>query len=374
MERGAFILMVTLIALAVGLSFGALGWWETENEIPEAPPEAIRVIETTRRIEFPGRIVIRLVAEAPPDVDDVRIDYAFSAANASVYAYPDSLKRRARGFEAEFVIGTGGSSFVPQGVDVEYYFTFTDSNGVETTSPTYEFEHLDPRYDWRRMSFDDFTLYYHHRNPNEARAVGGEVSRRLERVKAILGLEGDFDYRAVIVNSHAEGRRSFPAVSRMSAETGLYAGFALGNYDALALNGLSVNGLIHELTHLMLEDAVNARAARVPAWLNEGLAMYFETPDGRRENVVRDAFRRGRLMPLRNMGAVPGRADDVRLFYSQSASIVRFMADAYGERRLTALFAALDGGMGIDDALRSTYGFGVDELDAAWRSRIAARV
>jgi len=33
--------------------------------------------------------------------------------------------------------------------------------------------------------------------------------------------------------------------------------------------------------------------------------------------------------------------------------------------------AAIDGGMGVDAALESAYGFGIDELDAAWRGRLA---
>ncbi len=50
----------------------------------------------------------------------------------------------------------------------------------------------------------------------------------------------------------------------------------LGNPNAVAM----VTTIVHEATHqLMFNAGMQTRLAETPLWLNEGLAMYFETPD-----------------------------------------------------------------------------------------------
>ena len=179
------------------------------------------------------------------------------------------------------------------------------------------------------------------------------------------------DFKVVIVNSRREANRSFPAVSQTSQDVSLYGGFAFPRYGAIVLSGLQSDSLIHELTHLMLHEAVDSPRARVPAWLNEGLAMYFESGGGYRESQVRDASRHGWLIPLRHMETVPGRPAEVRLFYSQSASVVRYLMDDHGSTQMGRLLTLMDRGLDIDDALKQAYGFDVNGLDKAWKAQIS---
>ena len=79
------------------------------------------------------------------------------------------------------------------------------------------------------------------------------------------------------------------------------------------------------------------------------------------------------MIPLRHMRALPGRPDEVRLFYSQSAGIVRFLMNEFGHERMDALLTEINEGRKIDDALNATYGFGVDELDTRWRRQSGRR-
>ena len=74
--------------------------------------------------------------------------------------------------------------------------------------------------------------------------------------------------------------------------------------------------MVHEATHLLLDRAVDSPLARVPAWLNEGLAMYFESDSYRREATVARAARDSALLRLGAMNTVPGRPEDVRQFYA----------------------------------------------------------
>ena len=336
---------------------------------------SVRAIESGHRIEFPERIVISLSADAQPDVQSVRLFYTLGGADARIYARPKSFDNTAR-LAAEFVIRTGQGSFIPQGVDFEYYYVFTDSQGIETESDRFTFEYLDPSRDWRRLEYEDFTIIFHDRSQRAVRSIASRASIRMARVKTLLDLDGDYDFKAVIINDRREAAQSFPPVSQTSQDVSLYGGFAFGAYGALTLAGLDQDGLVHELTHLMVSEAMGATGAsprRIPGWLNEGIAMYFEPNGGRRESEVRRAYRSGDLIPIRQMRAVPGRPEDVHLFYSQSDSIVRFMGATFGEDRLSKLFAELAAGESIESALDSTYGLTVEELDAAWRLHLSGR-
>ena len=335
-----------------------------------APSAGVWAVESSHRIEFPQRIVFSLQARGT-DIRSARLVYRVGDNRSSVYSYPVSSRPRAGGFDARFEVRASGARFIPQGVDIEYYYVFSHANGTETESDRFAFEYLDPRYDWRRAEFDDFALLWHDRDLRTVRRVGADVSARLVLVKDLFGLDGDYRFKAVIVNGRAEANRSFPAVSATSRDSFLYGGFAFGDYGALVLAGLYADGLTHELVHLMLDEAVDSPRARVPAWLNEGLAMRFESGSAVGSGEIRRALRRGRLLPVSQMKSVPGRPDDVRLFYAQSASLVRYMLDAHGEGAMKALLARLNAGDSIADAVQASYGVGLDVIESRWRARLS---
>ena len=99
--------------------------------------------------------------------------------------------------------------------------------------------------------------------------------------------------------------------------------------------------------------------------------MYFESGPGRRGETVRDAVRRGNLIRLRNMKAVPGRPSDVLLFYAQSASLVDYMMRELGRDRMTSLLQAINDGTDIDEAIPLAYGMTLEELESSWKVDVA---
>ena len=69
---------------------------------------------------------------------------------------------------------------------------------------------------------------------------------------------------------------------------------------------------------------------------------------------------------------MPGKPDDVILFYGEAHSIVRYLIDTYGTDKFRALVAGIKDGKSIDDALLAAYGFDRDGLDARWRTSVGA--
>ncbi len=330
----------------------------------------VRVIRSSHQVDFPNRFVLTVHAETESRIGGAKLFYTVGDAPIQIFAYPTRLSTE-DGVVASFEIETGQRGFIPQGVNVEYYYVFTDDQGHESRSASFTFEYLDDRYRWERLVEDDYTLLWHDRPRAQVERAAADVSSRLARVRRLFGNTDDYDFKVVLVNSRRESRSSFPSVSQTAQDVSLYGGFAFSDYGAIVLGGLSTDALIHELAHLMLDRAMDSPRARVPAWLNEGLAMSFERDAHYRDSDVQIAHKSGSLLKLRHMRTVPGKPDDVRLFYAQSAGIVRYLLDEFGDESMSALLASMNEGTDIEEALKDVYGHDVEGLDRAWRSHLS---
>ena len=324
----------------------------------------IRPVSTTAEVHFPHELVIRLQVEADEEIREITFFYRLGRQTTTVYGYPSFTPGTS--VETEFRIRTGGASFLPTGVDIEYYYVVRDAAGGRFESERTVLEYKDPAFDWQRAQDGDLAILWHDRSRRDVERVLAGVAPKVDEIKSLFGLGDVGVMKAVIVNGSREARRSFPFISDAAASGHLYGGFAFGEMGVFILHGLHPDGIVHEAAHLLLHEAVDSPLAKVPSWLNEGLAMYFEGgPSGRHPELV-NAQRRGVLLPLRGMFSQPGRPRDVHLFYAKSRSVVRYMMDEYGAEPMSDLLAGLNRGESIDEAVRAAYGVSLDELDRRW--------
>ena len=331
-----------------------------------APKAAIRVLAAGHSIDYPDQLNFSLQAEGDATITEVRLFYSVAGRPAQVYGYPD-FEPGLR-VSTDFSVQTSGSSYIPTGVEIEYYYQITDVNGNTVETTPWSFEYRDPRYRWESLTIGSLTVLYHDISERRVAQAAQQVASRIEEIKPAFGVEDVHTMKAVILNGSREARRAFPLVSEASRRGHYFAGFAFDEYDLFLMQGLDTDTMIHEATHLLVHQAASSALARVPAWLNEGLAMQFEDASIVRSGTVRSAARAGRLLSLKNMGAVPGRSRDISLFYAQAWSVVDHMMDTYGPERISVLLGTLNTGQRIDEALPLVYGLSVEELDEEWRN------
>jgi hypothetical protein len=109
----------------------------------------------------------------------------------------------------------------------------------------------------------------------------------------------------------------------------------------------------------------------VPAWLNEGLAVYMQTGPGQDySSAINNAIRRDQTFTLRQIFSQPGDASQISLFYGQSYSVVKFMVEKYGREKFIEFLSKFRDGVRLEDAIQQTYGLSVDGLDNAWRESV----
>jgi len=117
--------------------------------------------------------------------------------------------------------------------------------------------------------------------------------------------------------------------------------------------------LPHELTHLVLQEYFGER--QIPRALNEGLAMYME--EGNRAHKydwkAYEAAKRNRhfkLVDLYGAFGYPKDPNRIWLFYSQSASVTRFMVDRLEPAQMAAAIDELKHGRPMQHALQRATG------------------
>ena len=353
---GAIIGAAVLAVLAIGAAGADVA----------VPKDSIRVLASDHSIDYPDKLNFQIQAEGDATITEVRLFYSVGGRPVQVYGYADFEP----GLEvsADFTVETSGSSYIPTGVEIEYYYQITDVNGNTVETTPWSFEYRDPRYRWESLTIGSLTVLYHDISERRVAQAAQQVASRIEEIKPVFGVEDVHTMKAVILNGSREARRAFPLVSEASRRGHYFAGFAFDEYDLFLMQGLDTDTMIHEATHLLVHQAAESALARVPAWLNEGLAMQFEDRSIVRSATVRGAARSGRLLSLKNMGSVPGRSRDISLFYAQAWSVVDYMIDTYGTERIPVLLGTLNMGKRIDEALPLAYGLSVEELDEEWRN------
>jgi hypothetical protein len=130
--------------------------------------------------------------------------------------------------------------------------------------------------------------------------------------------------------------------------------------------------LQHEYVHAALDGA--APGVPLPAWLNEGLAEYFEARViGKRHLsrgellVLSDAYRRSILPPLsamRGLSFAPLSQEQASLAYLESYALIEHLVRRYGEPSLRRFVAQVLRTSNVDRALERTYRRSPAKLEA----------
>ena len=339
------------------------------DSLSDSPsPAPISVVSMSHDVLYPDEVVFTLEAEADAQITAVTFYYAFAGQKTTLYGYPTFVPGNR--ISAEYRLKTGGSSYIPGGTVIHYHYLLEDAEGNTLTGKEMVLEYTDPQYEWERLREGDLLVLWHDRPADRVGIIVADVNERLSAVKSLLGIEKASAMKAVVLNNSREAERGFPTVSAASKQEYLYGGFAFGDFDLFVLVGLTADRMVHEATHLLLDEAVGSPLARLPAWLNEGLAMYFETDTRGREARVVDAALHDSLMDLRSMNSVPGKPDDVRLFYAQSWSLVRYLVDTLGAEHIPSILAAINSGSPIDEAVQQVYGKSLEDLEDQWKTEV----
>jgi len=286
----------------------------------------------------------------------------------SSYSYPEFVPGNQ--VEATFEIPTTNGDFFPPGTVFTVSYLIVDSEGNEFTTDPVRVEYLDPQFNWDRRTEDRLTIVFHDRSSSDIDRLFEAASKRMPEIAEVFTLESEREFKAVIVNSGQEANSAFPRTTEAARAGHTFVGFAFDEYDQFVLWGVNKDSFVHELTHLMFAEVVSAPIASPPAWLSEGLAVYFESESGKAGDLrLRGVRNENDLTPIRNMNRVPGQSNDITIFYGKSGSFVEYLISEFGSAKMTDLLEQVNAGKSPTDAVGVAYGFELDSLDASWTAK-----
>ena len=313
---------------------------------------------------FPNGMVFRMSAEGSSPIEEIRFRYEVLPDGTAANKVPDFEP----GESVEVTVTLAGDEFyLPPGMVIEYYWEVTDANGDTAETEVEAFFYDDVRFDWLTVDGDGVTIYHYSGDDESAADMHGVAVEIIDEMSALLQTEVPFDVQVWLYDSTDDMRPALQSRSETYESQVITAGVRVATNTVLVLGNSSFDTLRHELTHVVTAQAGESALGTMPAWLDEGTAVYGQSDPGGFGGAISGAIDRDSVLSVREISAYPGDPGKVNVFYGEAWSLVSYLVDTYGEEDFAQLFAEIKGGKRIDSALEAVYGFDQDGLDAEWR-------
>jgi hypothetical protein len=262
---------------------------------------------------------------------------------------------------------------IPPGSEVEVYWRIEDAAGHRLQTEPITFTYMDDRFDWQQLARGKVTLYWYDADHDVGQRLLESALDSLARLEERIGI-GPGQPIKIIVYQNKEEMEGALAFRGQVFEAHITTLGVVVAPDIVLLHGTHADvdrTIAHELTHVVVGVATENPYNDIPAWLNEGLAMYNEGDlRGGNQTALEAAVREDRLHSIRSLTAPTGKAEEVNLWYGEAYSVVEFLIQTYGKEKMAELLAVFKEGTPYDEAMIRVYGFDQDELDTRWRESL----
>jgi len=349
-------LLAALLAALV-LSFARTG---------SASGQGLTVTDDGAESLFPNGIQFRVSAQSSQTVERVRLRYTVVPDDAVAAAVPDFQPSAA--VSAGLILGA--DFYLPPGTRIRYHWEVTDEAGESAETPEATIVYEDVRFDWKSLEANEITVHYYSGSEEDAQAMLDVARDAVAQASDLLNAEVEFPLNVRIYASRDDMRPALERRSESYESRIITAGVRVSPDTVLVLGEVSFSTLRHELTHVVTAVAGEGPIGKLPAWLDEGTAVYGQDDPEEFGDAVQRAVDRGNVLSVRSITSYQGDPDKVNLFYGQSWALVSFLIDTYGQEKFAQLFAEIKSGKSTDAAMEAVYGFDQDGLDNEWRASV----
>jgi len=362
MQARIFILLILFVSIL------------TPAQAVSAAPR-VQVLDDRVTFSFPETATFSATLSSTAKITSVVLEYGNeqqTCGEVIAKAFPQFVPSNSVDVEWTWDMRQSGS--LPPGASIWWRWRVQDESGAQFVGERQTATWLDDVHSWQTVSSGDLRLHYYGRDKSFAQTMLDAGLEGLRRNKEQAGLVPDGVINIYVYPNVTDLRR---AILYEPSWTG---GQAFPDFN-IVIMGLSdsndtwnKNTVIHELTHVLVGALTFSCIGTLPAWINEGLAMFSEGQlDIDMQSQLDNAVRSDQLISLRSLNGgfseLPDKAD---LSYNESYSVVKFLIDTYGEGKMTSLLIALRDAKPIDTALQDVYGFDTDGLEDAWRKSVGA--
>jgi hypothetical protein len=316
---------------------------------------------------FPDGIEFKVSASGDRPVEKVSLRYTILPDGTTARGVPD-FEPGARVSTSFTLAGGDADVYLPPGTRIRYHWEVEDAGGNTASTPEDTVVYEDVRFDWKSLEANGIVLHYYSGSEEDARAMLDVAQEAIAQASGLLNAKVEFPVNVRIYDSVDDMRPALQRRSESYESQIITAGVRVSSDTVLVLGNVSFSTLRHELTHVVTAVAGEGPIGKLPAWLDEGTAVYGQgDPEGFGDAVQR-AIDRGNVLSVRSITSYQGDPDKVNLFYGQSWALVSFLVDTYGQEKFAQLFAEIKSGKSTDAAMEAVYGFDQDGLDNEWRA------
>ncbi|MDI6840727.1 MAG: BamA/TamA family outer membrane protein [bacterium] len=227
-------------------------------------------------------------------------------------------------------------------------------------------------FNWKVIETKEFSIIYYEGGERIAKFAKTILLDAYKLLSQTLSHTPQEPIPVIIYNSHNDFEQTNVTLSLIDEATG---GFTevFKNRVVVPFNGSYEDFrrvLVHELTHafqfsISRGTGIIPRISllNIPLWFVEGMAEYLSLGwDAESDMIIRDALYYDKIKPIKQLYLIEGSY----LMYKEGQSILQFIADRYGRKKIGELFHKIGLVGGLNKAIESVLGINVEELNRLW--------
>jgi hypothetical protein len=341
--------------------------------VPVSAQTGLTITSSDSETGFPLTITFKIAAKSSVPITEIRLQYEIEqlgyadvTAETLVSFTPSTSVTTQWAWDLRYIGG------LPPGSTVRYWWICKDSSGTVKQTTPQEIEFDDTRFSWKTISEDLITLYWYEGNDSFTDEIMTAAQNAIARLGNETGASLKEPVRLYIYASQNDllGSMIFP-----QEWTG---GVTFTRYGCIAIGISTLNlswgkrAITHEITHLVTSQMTLNPYNEIPAWLDEGLAMYNEGPmQPTFSSALTNAINTKSLLSVQTLASPFSALTDVSyLSYAESYSIVDYLIRTYGKDKMLHLLETFHQGSTYDGALQEVFGIDTQSLNAAWQKTL----
>lgn len=349
----------------LGILFGAL---LAATLLPALAPSARAeaVIEASSIDNgYPKTLTFKVTARSDSEITDVSLVYAITGRGTSAIGKPANPPS-GKNITAEVVLQVNsGASYIPVGSEFTYHWEITSADGKTLSGPDQTFFFLPPNQDWKSVKGDFMTVYYHGDKAALADTylkAGIETYARIGKTLFGVTLK-QIPVKVVLFDNEKESDPARPGAGTGSFNAAVTTCGTKVTDDIILVIPVECGStdrtdtLRHEFGHILNQTAGEGSLAKLPAWLDEGTAVFAQTSPGDYQTAFAQAARDGKLIPFSEMATPTSDPRKVGVFYGEAYNMVKYLIEKGGPAKYGEFFATMKNGQRFDQAMKAVYGF-----------------
>ena len=335
----------------------------------QAQSGGIEVLSDTAVIDFPLSIEFQLAYQTTAEINDISLFYAIDKRScgdqARVHVAPDPEDG-----QVSWEWDLTKSYSMPPGATLFWHWQITDVEGEVLTTEEQTILFDDPNFEWQTYQEETITIEWSVGDLQFAKDLHQIITDAVNSLSLNAGLQLEGDLKFIV----------YPTSTDL-AEAGVrlpewVGGVAYPDFNIIILAiapdeyAWAKEVIAHELSHLITHGLIfNCVGGDIPTWLDEGIAMFSESPTEVEEmNLVVQYLEIGELPKLLSLSnGFSADTDAAHLSYTQSSAVVHFLIGEYGKENLALLLDSVKSGRNFDVLMEEIYGFDTNELDSLFR-------